>query len=184
MKFEDLTEAQIVKAIKENDPVIVSIIFYHLKGEAKKWARGITRRSISNFEDIFIDSFVVLGTNIKGDKYELKDKFVAFFRMIFRGRLLNSLRDEARMIYDSSKVDSVEQIDETGLDAITYHEKFFCVLEKLKELPEDCQKVLEMRFFEGLKGDEIAKIMDYTYDYCRRKIYKCLMRLRNKCKDC
>lgn len=53
----------------------------------------------------------------------------------------------------------------------------------LDELPEDCRSIVILRFFEDLKIEEIAQILDENVNTVKTRLYKSLNKLRIEMND-
>lgn len=69
-------------------------------------------------------------------------------------------------------------VDETTVDNINMKAEGRYLLEKIKELPENYQQIIYLRFVEGLSPPEISKIIDISVNATSVKINRGLAELR------
>jgi RNA polymerase sigma-70 factor (ECF subfamily) len=98
--------------------------------------------------------------------YRIASNNVAdFFRKIYKEKRINTevtnLPDKS-MIKEKINLDDDKKILQTAI----------------AELPEDYQKVIALKFFEDLKNEEIAKILDCSKENLAVKVYRALRALR------
>lgn len=76
--------------------------------------------------------------------------------------------EEAFSGYDSSTVDTYPNID---------------LQKALEDLPDNYRSIIVLRFFEDLKIEEVAEILDENVNTVKTRLYKSLEKLRIKIND-
>jgi len=76
--------------------------------------------------------------------------------------------EEALADYDSGSVDIYQDVD---------------LQRALEDLPDNYRSIIVLRFFEDLKIEEIAEILDENINTVKTRLYKSLEMLRIKMKD-
>lgn len=127
-------------------------------------------------DGIFYKGIMVLFDRIKEERFILgKASIERFIFGTFRNIIL-------RMIRDRSEIPTE---DMTQINVITDKSNIFNkeILEQIsqifrKKLGETCQKVLIMRFYEGMRLKEIAAEMNFTLGTIRNNSSQCMDKLK------
>lgn len=77
--------------------------------------------------------------------------------------------DEAMLLHETGCKDSYRDID---LQKAMYN------------LPDNCRSIIVLRYFEDLKIDEIAEILDENVNTVKTRLYKSLEKLRIQLSEC
>ncbi len=176
-----MTDAQIVKGIETNNPVVWRHIYRNMKlpfiTTLTKFTSG-TVMTPDEWEDIFQDASVLLMRNIKEGKFELRPGSSVFSYLVEIGKrtMLNVVRKKQRQnpkpsqkneggnvvtppfvkkVYSGSPDEAAEEISTE--ERQTEQDKF---LDRVFEsIPEECKMILKKFYWEHKPMDEIAGIM-------------------------
>lgn len=129
-------------------------------------------------KDIYQESFTALCQNVREGKYkESKVSLKTYLFEIGKHRICNYLNRNQIEYTDIQSLSSewMEQHYDTG----EWTEAQEIVSQLIHEADGTCNKVLKMYYWERLKMEEIARIMDYkTEQIARNKKSSCLRRMK------
>lgn len=139
--------------------------------------------SQADAQDVFQEAIIVLFENYLFQKdFKLTVKLCSFLRTIAFKMWLKKLRKAPKKIdfdIEEYNIPSVEIdlsfLDEEDVEVTSQQET---VVEKLEELGEDCQKIIQYKYYENLSHEEIAERMGFSIRYSRIKLFRCRNRLK------
>ena len=176
-----MTDAQIIKGIETNNPVVWRHIYRNMKlpfiTTLTKFTSG-TVVTPEEWEDIFQDASVLLMKNVKEGKFELRPGSSLFSYLVEIGKrtMLNIVRKKQRQNPKPSQKNeggnvvtppfvkkgnsgTTEEIAEeiSAEERQTEQDRF---LDRVFEsIPEECKTILKKFYWEHKPMDEIASIM-------------------------
>lgn len=132
--------------------------------------------------DLFQEALIVLIRKVQPPSFELSGKLGGLLAAIARNIWLKHLRDNrVRAMNADVEVEALQLVSEDELAFKQQQEhRHILISEQLKELEEDCRRVILARLFRKLPYANIAEELGYTVDYVRVKLHKCLKYLRKK----
>ena len=131
-------------------------------------------------EDIFQEAILVLFNQIKKRELVLTCQLKTYFYSICRNLWLKAIKKQKIKRIDIQDKEVFVNIESSTFRSIEVNEEKQAMLELLKQLGEDCQKVLMYFYYERLQMKEIAIRMSFANDQvARNKKVKCLKQLTN-----
>lgn len=131
--------------------------------------------SINDAEDIFQEGIVALYQMVK-TSYPINN-FGGLLRQICRNKWLKTLRSRKKMGFVDTADEDMEYTDEKDMEAaIMLQERLSLFWKHFKQLDEKCRELLKYQF-DGKSHKEIAELMNYTYDFARKKKSRCKQKM-------
>jgi RNA polymerase sigma factor (sigma-70 family) len=93
----------------------------------------------------------------------------------WRERMRKDLKTEPGDIMDTQR--EYHEIPHVT-EIVTTEEKIEKMESLMLNLTDECQKILRLFYFSRFSLDEIAKKMNYTYEFAKQKKSRCLNKLR------
>lgn len=146
-------------------------------------ASFVTQNS-GNLEDareIFQESLFVLLKNAQNPDFQIDFSLKGYLYVITKNLWLKQLRKKKEavdLVVDDPTFElniiAEDEIEDRKLLEARHQLLYDC----MKKLREDCQKLLEMTFYQKLNDKEIAPLMDYSIGFVRQKRKRCIGHLR------
>ena len=134
--------------------------------------------------DTLQELFIKLYKNRKNLSTTDHIKFYLF--CAFRHQLQNELA-KVRPSVDITECETTFTLDQSALDQLIYDEKELNRQKKLNQLLNDLpvrqKMVIQYRFIEGLKYEEIAQLMDMNYQSVHNLLQRALNKIREEWQD-
>ena len=167
-------ENQFIKGILENDfQVLEKIYVEHLPTVVAMVKRN--SGSMEDARDVFQEAIVVVFRKAALPDFELTTSFGGYLYSICRYIWLRQLKKKHRL--EVTLEPGEVYIADGDMEALLLEtEKRQLFQQKLAELGQECRKVLQL-FFAGTPLKEIARQMNYTEDYIKKKNLKCKEKL-------
>ncbi len=128
-----------------------------------------------NAEDLTEEVFVKVYHKLKG--LNEIDAFEGWLFQISRNMVIDHYRSK-KITVDLEQVENTLQYESTIIDELNLEHNQKLLLEFLKELPEDDQKLLRLRFFEDLESSTIAEILQKSEGAIRVMQHRALAKLK------
>lgn len=175
-----------------------SVIFNKLKNgeaEAFDWvynncyhkATAFIRKhngSEQDAEDFFQEALFVLVEKLRDPHFELHASCASYLYVVVRnlwvyhqrkaGRVIPVEADQLQQLAEQGEADFVQVLEEARHSEQQHQQ----VAAAFRQLGEDCQQLLLLRFYENKDDAEIASIMKYQKDFVKVKRFRCLNKLR------
>ena len=146
-------------------------------GDDRAFSREIVR-------DTLQELFIKLYKNRKNLSTTDHIKFYLF--CAFRHQLQNELAKVIPSV-DITECETTFTLDQSALDQLIYDEKELNRQKKLNQLLNDLpvrqKMVIQYRFIEGLKYEEIAQLMDMNYQSVHNLLQRALNKIREEWQD-
>jgi len=168
---------KLIHAILREDMTALNKLYHKHKSY---WFKICLRYSNgrSNAEDIFQEAILVLFNQIKKGELVLTCQLKTYFFSICRNLWLKAIKKRRIKTVDIQDREDFVKIESSTFRSIEINEEKQAMLELLKQLGEDCQKVLMYFYYERLQMKEIAIRMNFANDQvARNKKVKCLKQL-------
>lgn len=168
---------QLILLLKENDEKTISNFYNENKNGFLLFAKRY-QLQVDDIIDIYQDAIVALVENAKKGKIdELQSSLTTYLFSIGKFMIFQKFKKEGKSI----AVENFENIamfyedyseDETNLQIKTLQKSF-------EKLGEQCQKVLQLFYYEEKKLDEIQALLGYTNkDVLKSQKSRCLKQLK------
>lgn len=130
--------------------------------------------------DIFHDGLIILFNNVKKGEFKLKSSIKTYLYSICRNLWLMKLRLGKRETPLEEKHESI-QIQEDHFKTLEADEKKNLIVDLLKELNEDCRKILELYYFRKMKMEQIRTNLNLASEQvAKNKKSRCMKHIRSK----
>jgi RNA polymerase sigma factor (sigma-70 family) len=129
--------------------------------------------------DIFQEALVALYQKARQGNFELTCPLDAYLHMVCKNRWINELnRKTGKTVTftDTEGYSHSEDVFKSAEGVMQNQERRNLLEEKINELGDGCQQVLKMSW-SGLPMDEVAKQLQNTYGYIRKKKSECMAKL-------
>jgi RNA polymerase sigma factor (sigma-70 family) len=166
-----------IDALRENNVILIDEIY-------KKYSGKITRMVLqnngneSNAEDVFQDVLLSIYRRAKDGNFILSCPLEGFLYLACKNTWLNELNKKSHKVtigYSdvySPGEDSFQMAEQFNLE----QDRKSLLAQKLAELCEDCRKLLQLSW-SGKPMEEVARILNITYGYARKKKSVCMAEL-------
>lgn len=131
-------------------------------------------------KEILTDATLALLKNLGKRDFHLTAKLSTYFYAIAQRMWWRKLRDRNKEI----PIEDISLIVDKNISVIIPEdndldpERLEKVFNGLKEIDKTCQEVILMAHHQGCKHDEIAEEMNYTVQFVRQKLRRCLAKVR------
>ncbi|HNL66317.1 MAG TPA: sigma-70 family RNA polymerase sigma factor [Ferruginibacter sp.] len=173
-----------IEALAKNDSVLIEEIY-------RRYSAGIRRMVLKNSgsesdaADLFQEVLVELHRKAISQQFVLTCPFEAFLHLVCRNRWINELHKRKGI---TVTIDDDRGLDLSG-DAATNYE-LLCkqenrrtlVQEKLAGLGDGCRDLLSLSW-SGKPMQEVARLLNFSYAYVRKKKTECMAKLINLVKN-
>jgi len=164
-------ETDYLKGIAENDYTVLQQIYKESLPEVAKYVKR-NSGTFDDAKDVFQEAILIVFRKVRENTLNLTTSLHVYIFSVSRNIWLRKLKRKGKK-KEVAIDDAKELVFEEDLDAdFIKSRKWKLFNSKFKMLAEECRKVLQM-LFDGISGKEIARRMDYTEDYAKRKKYKC-----------
>jgi RNA polymerase sigma factor (sigma-70 family) len=126
-------------------------------------------------EDFLHESLEVFYAKLKLDPTFHVDNVQAWIYTVFKYKCLNHF-NRGKKYEPLGEIEGDKLEDKSTIQTAK-------VIQVLKQLGKSCQDLLKLAFYKGLNTDEIAKRMDYTYNYAKNKKSRCIKKMRELMKN-
>jgi len=138
--------------------------------------------SSSDVKDVFQEGIAILYVQIKSGKYKQDAKLSTYLIGICKRLWFKHLIKNQKLVY-TQDFDHKEEDFNTIHEEIAQDQKINAVLDVLKQLSVDCQKVLKLFYYQRKTMEDIADLLGYKgAQSAKNKKHKCLKYLKTKIK--
>jgi len=128
-------------------------------------------------KDVFQDGITVLYTKIMDEKFRGESKIKTYLFSICRNLYFQHIKKKQKENLMKQNQKTTEVHPETN---VAQKDKVFAVFQVFNTLGKDCQKILELFYFEKLSMSEIAAEFGYKGEQsAKNKKSRCLKKLRS-----
>ena len=148
-------------------------------------------RAFSQIYETYADLLFSYGMRFTSNREIVRDTlqelFIKFYLFCaFRHQLQNELAKVIPSV-DITECETTFTLDQSALDQLIYDEKELNRQKKLNQLLNDLpvrqKMVIQYRFIEGLKYEEIAQLMDMNYQSVHNLLQRALNKIREEWQD-
>ena len=166
---------------KKGDPRALQVIFRQFYAPLCLFAERMLHDRPAA-EDIVGDTFVKLWN--RHTDFENLQNVKAFLYITTRNASLNLLKQMQRESLSKKQLAYVLG-DKEGfvLNEIIRNEVLLEIYREIENLPEQCQRIFKMSYFEGKKNQEIASILDISVHTVKNQKARAIQLLRVKLPD-
>lgn len=174
-----------IKALLDNDKLIIDELYKKYSSKIKCMVLQNSGTE-SDAADVFQESLLSIFNKAKSGNFILTCPFDAFFYLICRNKWMNELNKRKTRKITFMDSDQYNNIGEDNFkvmqDCMLKEERKKLLMEKLNELGESSRKLLLLSW-SGKPMEEVARILNLTYGYVRKKKCECMARLVTRIKE-
>lgn len=171
-----------IDALVNNDKVLIEELYQKHSGKIK-WMVLMNNGSETDAADVFQDILLSIYKKAKNHNFALTCPIDAFLYVACKNRWLTELskRKPGKVTISNFGVYTAgEDIEEDSFriaqEFKLEEERKELLTEKLAELCEDCRKLLQLSW-SGKSMGEVARVLNITYGYARKKKCECMSQL-------
>ncbi|HTN06908.1 sigma-70 family RNA polymerase sigma factor [Agriterribacter sp.] len=168
-----------INALLENDVVILEEL-YRKFSEKIKWMIIRNNGAETDAADIFQDALLSIYNKAKTGNFTLTCPLEAFLYLVCKNKWLNTLNKRKTQKVTITDTEGFNYIGEDNFklaeECVLQQERNNLLTEKLAEMGGSCKKILRLSW-SGIAMDEVARQLNVTYAYARKKKSECMARL-------
>lgn len=168
-----------IDALLQNDPIVLDELYRKFSGKIK-WMIIQNNGNETDAADIFQDALLSIYNKAKTGDFTLTCPLEAFLYLICKNKWLNALNKKKTHKVTNTDTEGFNYIGEDNFklaeDCILQQERSNLLSEKLSEMGESCRNLLRLSW-SGISMDEVARQMNVTYAYARKKKSECMAKL-------
>lgn len=169
-------EEELVEGIKINCPKVLAYLY---KIMTPTIYQEVVKNSGSteDAKDLFQDTMLIVAQKVKQNQFE-SGNIKGYIRGIAR-KLWHQQLDKKNSALPTSKETQAEDHPyEKYLDLVKYDQQIEAVKSNMAELGSPCNQVLKQFYYQKASIQFIADQWNWTYDYCKKRLYRCRNKLR------
>lgn len=168
-----------ITALVENDPRVLNELYSKYAGKIK-WMILQNNGSEAEAADIFQEALLSIYNKAKDGGFTLTCPFEAFLYLVCKNKWLNNLSKKKNQKVTNTDTEGFNYIGEDNFKqaeaCVLQQERNDLLEQKLKEMGQGCQDLLRLSW-SGISMDEVAKKLNVTYAYARKKKSECMAKL-------
>ncbi|HRN57812.1 MAG TPA: sigma-70 family RNA polymerase sigma factor [Agriterribacter sp.] len=168
-----------INALLENDAVVLDEL-YRRFSEKIKWMIIRNNGTETDAADIFQDALLSIYNKARAGGFTLTCPLEAFLYLICKNKWLNTLSKRKTQKVTITDTEGFNHIGEDNFklaeECVLQQERKDLLAEKLAEMGDSCKKILRLSW-SGIAMDEVARQLDVTYAYARKKKSECMAKL-------
>jgi RNA polymerase sigma factor (sigma-70 family) len=171
-------DQQYIEALLHNNSTLLQQLYENHAGKIKAMVLK-NNGTEADAADIFQEALVAIYQRAKKGKFVLTCPLDAYLYLVCKNRWINELnkRGTRKVTFtDTEGYNFGEDSFKEAEVANNQYERRNLLLEKVKELGSGCRQILELSW-SGLPMDEVAKKLQNTYGYVRKKKSECMAKL-------
>lgn len=183
--MKDKTPNTILEKLKSGDDRPLMEVYRLYRNDFINWAKTTFQANEEQAKDAFQEALVSFYENVtSGNLTSLTCSVKTYIFQLGKHKVLNILKKEQKITYNEvfqliNDIESMENyMEEENLE---YSKEQ--ISKAIKALPEDCQKVLKLYYFEEYDMESIAREMNYkNADTAKSKKSVCMKKMMQELK--
>ncbi len=175
------SDAEIIEQLKSTNERVVDGALSYLYKVSKTTVSGFilkNKGSEQDVDDIFHDGLIAFYNLVQQDKINNDTNVEAYLYTICRNMWTKKLKKKPYKV-DLEETYDIIDTEDLQITTILDGEQKILIEQILKNLGEECEKILLLFYFEQLRTKEIVKHLHYANDQVlRNKKSKCMSKLR------
>jgi RNA polymerase sigma factor (sigma-70 family) len=171
-------DQQYITALINNDTVLLNELYLRFSGKIKHMILK-NNGTETDAADIFQDALLAIYQKATTIGFELTCPLEAYLYLICKTRWINELNRKGNKkvtFIDEEGYSHNEDVFRNAAIIQNQYERSKLLQEKFKELGDGCKDLLELSW-SGLAMDEVAKKLQNSYGYVRKKKSECMAKL-------
>lgn len=173
-----------VEALINNDTLLLEELYQKYSGKIK-WMVLQNNGSEAEAADIFQEALLAIYKKTIANSFVLTCPLEAFLYLICKNKWMNELSKKKSSRVTIQDTDVYNIGEDAFKEAEVYkveQDRKELLIQKVAELCESCRQLLDLSW-TGKPMDEVAKILNVTYGYVRKKKCECMAKLVNLVKQ-
>lgn len=171
-------DQQYIEALLRNDRKLLEEIYAKYADKIKNMVLQ-NNGSEADAADIFQEALLAIYQRAKKQNFVLTCPLEAYLYLVCKNRWINELKRKGGRgvtFTDTEGFNMNEDVFKNAEITQNQYERRNLLVQKIKELGEGCRHLLELSW-SGLPMDEVAKKLQNTYGYVRKKKSECMAKL-------
>lgn len=175
------SDADIIRAVKLSERQVFKWIYNKYYPMIRQLV-VLNSGTEEDAKDVFQTGVIVLYEKIKSDDFDKKSSIKTFFYSICRNQWLKRLKQMKltdRIVDSQPYFDIPQQTEENDDYLVPLSELQELLLRQFIKLDENCQKILQLFYYDNLSMAIIAERTGYTNaDNAKTQKYRCIQKLQ------
>lgn len=167
-------DQDLLQGILDADSTAIRQIYDHVLPSVIIWV-GQNRGSEADARDIFQEALIALFRRLEQGNFELTCQLKSYLRIMCRNLWMTRLRDQ-RPVSPLSEEEEKIVLEESVQQELEQSERRQLFLKHFDQLEAGCKKILSL-FFDKIPLKEIARQMDTSVSYIKKRKFLCKERL-------
>lgn len=164
------TDQEIVNGIRNNEPWAIQSLYQLDRNSIFNWVMN-NSGEYEDAQDVLQEGVIAVCRNIAMEKYKPgAAQLKTYLNKVCRFWWYNELRRRK----PNFQIPNGFDIEDVELDSVEKNELIDLIMKYFDKIGEKCQSVLRMRFWEGKKMEEIARILGNTLQVVKNRSSKCI----------
>lgn len=168
-----------INALVQNDAVLLEEL-YRKFSQKIKWLIIRNNGTEADAADVFQEALISIYNKAKTGDFSLTCPLDAFLYLICKNMWINSLNKKKNQKVTFCDVEGFNNIGEDNFrlaeESALKQQRNNLLKEKLAGMGESCRNILQLSW-SGLPMEEVAKKLNVSYAYVRKKKSECMARL-------
>jgi RNA polymerase sigma factor (sigma-70 family) len=171
------TDQYFIDGLRNNNTNVINEIYKKYSPKIYNWVQQ-NSGDAEQAQDVFQESIIAIYNKAKDGNFELTCPFDAFLFVVVRNKWFAYLKQNNKINITKTDISEYNTIaaEQDAHVVYTQERQYQLMTEKLSNLNEGCQTLLKL-CWQGLKMEEVAKKMDVSYAYVRKKKSICITKL-------
>lgn len=168
-------DVELVEAWRKGDKAAGEVIFDRHFDRLYRFFR--TKADTQDVDDLVQQTF--MGCVKSRERFRGDANITTYLLAIARNKLLTYWRSKKRDREVEFHTSAVHDLDPSPSSVAMTHERDRFLLEALRRIPIDMQIAIELRYWEGMRGPEVAEVLDIPEGTVRSRLRRGLDALRD-----
>jgi RNA polymerase sigma factor (sigma-70 family) len=171
-------DQQYITALVNNDTTLLNELYAKYADKIKQMVLK-NNGTETDAADVFQEALLAIYQKAKNNNFTLTCPIGAYLYLICKTRWINELNKKGNnkvTFMEDDGYNYTEDIFNNVAIVQNEYERSNLLQQKLKQLGEGCRELLELSW-SGLAMDEVAKKMQNSYGYVRKKKSECMAKL-------
>lgn len=177
------SDTDLISGLKSEESWAFKLLYEKYFGLVENYVKR-NNGTLDDSKDTFQDTVIALMKMLAKNDFQLNQntKLSTLIYAIAKRLWLLKLRNQKLNVVGADISDIQYQFSDDEEELMEKKEKeeiHESVIEKLKSMGQECQKLLKLYYFKKVKLKEIAKIMTYSEGFVRVKKNRCMNQLKD-----
>lgn len=171
-------DQQYINALVNNDTTLLNELYVKFSGKIKQMVLK-NNGTETDAADVFQEALLAIYQKAKNNNFTLNCPLEAYLYLICKTRWINELNKRSNQkvtFIDEFGYNYSEDVFNSIAIVQNQYERSNLLQQKLQQLGDGCRELLELSW-SGLAMDEVAKKLQNSYGYVRKKKSECMAKL-------